>query len=58
MYFVHVTASDGLDVISEARADGMPVYGEVLTLALSFEAEQYKESDGMKYHTYPFAQVR
>ena len=53
MYFVHVTASDGLDVISEARADGMPVYGEVLTLALSFEAEQYKESDGMKYHTYP-----
>jgi dihydropyrimidinase len=31
----------------------MPVYGEVLTLALSFEAEQYKESDGMKYHTYP-----
>ena len=53
MYFVHVTASDGLDVISEARAAGMPVYGEVLTLALSFEAEQYKEPDGMKYHTYP-----
>ncbi len=53
MYFVHVTAQDGLDVISEARAAGMPVYGEVLTLALSFHAEQYKESDGMKYHTYP-----
>ena len=53
MYFVHVTAQDGLDVISEARAAGMPVYGEVLTLALSFQAEQYKESDGMKYHTYP-----
>jgi len=53
MYFVHVTASDGKDVIAEARASGMPVYGEVLTLALSFEAEQYKEADGMKYHTYP-----
>ena len=53
MYFVHVTAKDGLDVIAEARAAGMPVYGEVLTLALSFEAEQYKETDGMKYHTYP-----
>ncbi len=53
MYFVHVTASDGADVISEARASGMPVYGEVLTLALSFEAERYKEADGMKYHTYP-----
>ncbi len=53
MYFVHVTASDGKDVIAEARADGLPVYGEVLTLALSFEAERYKEPDGMKYHTYP-----
>ena len=31
MYFVHVTAKDGLDVIAEARAAGMPVYGEVLT---------------------------
>ena len=53
MYFVHVTAKDGLDVISEARSRGMPVYGEVLTLALSFNCEQYKEEDGMKYHTYP-----
>ena len=31
----------------------MPVYGEVLTLALSFHCGQYKEEDGMKYHTYP-----
>jgi len=53
MYFVHVTASDGLDVISEARSRGMAVYGEVLTLALSFNCDRYKEEDGMKYHTYP-----
>jgi len=53
MYFVHVTAKDGLDVIAEARSNGQPVYGEVLTLALSFGAERYMESDGMKYHTYP-----
>ena len=53
MYFVHVTAKDGLDVISEARSKGMAVYGEVLTLALSFNCERYKEEDGMKYHTYP-----
>ena len=53
MYFVHVTAKDGLDVISEARSRGMAVYGEVLTLALSFNCDQYKEADGMKYHTYP-----
>ena len=37
-YFVHVTAKDGLDAISEARSRGLPVYGEVLTLALSFTA--------------------
>ena len=53
MYFVHVTAKDGLDVISEARSKGMAVYGEVLPLALSFNCDRYKEEDGMKYHTYP-----
>src|SRR5207245_3833001 len=29
-YFVHVTASEGLDAIAEARSRGLPVYGEVL----------------------------
>jgi dihydropyrimidinase len=53
LYFVHVTAKEGLDAISEARSRRMPVYGEVLTLALSFNCDQYKEEDGMKYHTYP-----
>ena len=53
MYFVHVTAQDGVDVIAEARSNGQPVYGEVLPLALSFEAGRYREDDGMKYHTYP-----
>ena len=53
MYFVHVTAQEGLEAIIEARADGLPVYGEVLTLALSFNCERYREEDGMKYHTYP-----
>jgi dihydropyrimidinase len=53
LYFVHVTAKEGLDAISEARSRGMPVYGEVLTLALSFNCDRYREEDGMKYHTYP-----
>ena len=53
MYFVHVTAKEGLDAIAEARSRGMPVYGEVLTLALSFNCDRYREEDGMKYHTYP-----
>ncbi len=53
LYFVHVTAKDGLDAIAEARSRGLPVYGEVLTLALSFNCDRYKEEDGMKYHTFP-----
>jgi dihydropyrimidinase len=53
MYFVHVTAREGLEAIEEARSEGMAVYGEVLTLALSFNADNYKTSDGMKFHTYP-----
>ncbi len=53
LYFVHVTAKEGLDAIAEARSRRMPVYGEVLTLALSFSCDNYKEEDGMKYHTYP-----
>ncbi len=53
MYFVHVTAKEGLDAILEARSRGLPVYGEVLTLALSFNCDRYKEEDGMKYHTFP-----
>ncbi len=53
LYFVHVTAKEGMDAIAEARSRNMPVYGEVLTLALSFNCDQYQEEDGMKYHTYP-----
>ena len=53
LYFVHVTAKDGVDAIAEARSRGMPVYGEVLTLALSFNCDRYREEDGMKYHTFP-----
>src|SRR5207245_8778715 len=52
-YFVHVTASEGLDAIAEARSRGLPVYGEVLTLALSFTCARHKAADGMKHHTYP-----
>ena len=53
LYFVHVTAKEGLDAIAEARSRRMPVYGEVLTLALSFNCSRYREEDGMKYHSYP-----
>lgn len=53
MYFVHVSAKEGVDLIAEARSSGLPVYGETLHNYLVFDQENYKEPDGMKYHTYP-----
>ena len=53
IYFVHVSAKEGVNAIAEARSRGLPIYGETLTLYTSFNCERYKEPDGMKYHTYP-----
>ena len=53
VYFVHVSARQGVQAIGEARAKGMPVYGETLHNYCCFSAENYREENGMKYHTYP-----
>jgi len=53
LYFVHVSAKEGLNAIREARSRGLPVYGETLHNYVSFNAEDYKKPDGPKYHTYP-----
>jgi dihydropyrimidinase len=53
IYFVHVSARQGLAAIQEARANGMPVYGEALHNYVCFTSDNYKEENGMKYHTYP-----
>ena len=53
LYFVHVSAKEGLNAIREARGRGLPVYGETLHNYVSFTAEDYKKPDGPKYHTYP-----
>ena len=53
VYFVHVSAKEGVAALREARSRGLPIYGETLHNYLAFTAEDYKESDGMKYHTYP-----
>lgn len=53
IYFVHVSAREGVEVVGEARARGMPVYGETLHNYACFNADNYREPDGMKYHTYP-----
>jgi len=53
VYFVHVSAKEGIQAIGESRAKGMPVYGETLHNYCCFNSENYKEENGMKYHTYP-----
>ena len=53
VYFVHVSALHGVNAIAEARANGRPVYGETLHNYCCFSEEDYKEENGMKYHTYP-----
>src|SRR6185503_19108467 len=42
VYFVHTSAKEGVDTIGEARADGLPVYGETLHQYACFNAEYYK----------------
>ncbi len=53
MYIVHTSAKEGVNAIAESRSRGYPVYGETILLYASFNSENYKEHDGMKYHTYP-----
>ena len=53
IYFVHVSAREGLDTVEEARRLGRPVYGETLHNYACFSADNYREDYGMKYHTYP-----
>lgn len=53
IYFMHVSAAEGVEAIREARARGLPVYGETLQTYLCFTDEQYAGSEGPLYHTHP-----
>lgn len=53
IYLMHVSAREGVDAIREARAAGHPIYGETLQHYSVFTADNYREPDGAKYHTYP-----
>ncbi|MBI3245257.1 MAG: amidohydrolase family protein [Deltaproteobacteria bacterium] len=53
IYFVHVTAKEGVTAIAEARNEGQPVYGEALHNYLQFTCEDYKKPGGTAIHTYP-----
>lgn len=53
VYFVHISAQEGVEAVGQARMLGMPIYGETLHNYACFNAENYREENGMKYHTYP-----
>ena len=53
VYFVHVTAREGVAAIAEARAGGLPIYGEALHHYLHFTSDDYKRPQGTAIHTYP-----
>jgi D-hydantoinase len=53
LYFMHVSAAYGVAAIREARAHGMPVYGETLHQYLMYTQEDYRRPNGQIYHTYP-----
>ena len=53
IYFVHVTAKEGVAAVGEARGRGQPVYGEALHNYLEFTCDDYRKPDGTKIHTYP-----
>jgi dihydropyrimidinase len=53
LYIVHVSSSDGVNLISEARGKNLPVFGESLHNYLAFTQDDYRKPNGMTYHNYP-----
>jgi dihydropyrimidinase len=53
LYMLHTSAATGVRAIAEARAKGVPIYGETLHQYLMYSAEDYKKPNGQIYHTYP-----
>jgi dihydropyrimidinase len=53
LYMMHVSAAAGVTAIREARAKGLPIYGESLHQYLLYTSEDYKRPNGQIYHTYP-----
>ncbi len=53
LYMMHVSAETGVAAIREARAKGLPIYGESLHQYMLYTAEDYRRPNGQIYHTYP-----
>ena len=53
LYMMHVSAATGVRAIGDARAKGLPIYGETLHQYMLYTSEDYKRPNGQIYHTYP-----
>lgn len=53
LYMMHVSAATGVAAIRDARAKGLPIYGETLHQYMLYTSEDYKRPNGQIYHTYP-----
>ena len=53
LYMMHTSAASGVSAIREARARGVPIYGESLHQYMLYTSEDYKRPNGQIYHTYP-----
>jgi dihydropyrimidinase len=53
LYMLHTSAASGVAAIREARAKGIPIYGESLHQYMLYTAEDYQRPNGQIYHTYP-----
>jgi dihydropyrimidinase len=53
LYMMHVSAANGVRAIREARAKGLPIYGETLHQYMLYTSDDYRRPNGQIYHTYP-----
>ncbi len=53
LYMMHVSAASGVSAIREARARGVPIYGESLHQYMLYTSADYRRPNGQIYHTYP-----
>jgi len=53
LYMMHVSAESGVLAIRDARARGVPIYGESLHQYMLYTSEDYRRPNGQIYHTYP-----
>jgi dihydropyrimidinase len=53
LYMVHVSAASGVQAVAEARARGLPIYGETLHQYANYNSDDYRRPNGQMFHTYP-----